>query len=191
MAGRIIWNGNTLSLPKKARVVYEINEDRNIDFSASRKHQVIHWAEWTRVTISLRLLTKAEMFPFWSWWAWARLGNEFTFSLDNQDTESSITVAAAAAQANITVNALGDISADDWIKVFEVSGDDYEAIKVQSVGGLVITCDSNLLNAYAVGDKVRNIDYFPIMIVDMDMLPLPTDAPGYYFSFDIIISEVS
>lgn len=192
MAGRIVYDGKTLSVPKIFSFEKIPSIEGNDSFSASGKHEAITIREWDEIQIGMRKLTKSEAATFYPWLAWARQGNVFSFALfDAEDEDTVLDGAANAGQKVIPLSDTSGFSSGHWGLIKKVSDDEYEAVEIDSVAaGISVAAKSNLVNSYAAGDIFQHMDYWPEVIVK-DRKTISIQAEGNRFALAFSMVEVS
>lgn len=110
-----------------------------------------------------------------AWWSWARQGKAWAFAKDSGNTlNTTLSGAAAAGQAVISVNSTSTLANSDFCLVRALDNDDeYELIAVQSfVANTSITATANLKWSYSTDDLLRHLDYWPSVVsLDEDFNP--------------------
>jgi len=164
---RITYDGNNVDI-KVRRDGYKFNhkQQRNQLRSSSGKIQTINQHGIHEIEITAIFATSVYRQLF-GWWAWARQGQEFSFTLDTDKTgNTTLDDSAAAAQKTIPLTGTGDFSAGDICLIRAADNDDeFEVIEIDSVSvGVSVTALSDLVYSYTSGDVFRHLDYWPDVI---------------------------
>jgi len=191
--GKFVFDGRTLRLPKLFGVSRRLEQQRNDNFSASRKHEAINISFWEEITVSLRSLTEVQVYDFYDWWSWAGSGNPFAFAA-NKDLDNATTLdgVALAGQAVIPLTATAGFEEDHYclIKEAPAVGDRYEIVEIGLVNdGVSVIAMEDLKNPYAIGDTFRHAKYWPTVVVKPNTFVFPMADGGGLYSFDIELIE--
>ena len=164
---RITYNGNNCDIKVrrdgfKFSHIQKLNQLR----SSSGKIQTINQHGIDEIEITA-IFSSAVYRQLFGWWAWARQGKEFSFTMDTTKTgNTTLDDSAAAAQTTIPLTGTGDFSAGDICLIRAADNDDeFEVIVIDSVSaGVSVTAVSNLVYSYTSGDIFRHMDYWPDVI---------------------------
>jgi len=188
--GKIVYDSKTLTIPIAGYSI-NLNQQANDNFSAAGVHEAIAIREWDEITIEFNNITKTQIYDFYAWWSYARLGNGFSLAIDGDEDETTILDDSAAAdQKVIPLTSTTGFAIADYCLIKEANGDDYEVVQIASIdAGVSITAETNLLNTYASADIFRHINYWPTVIVMDKELAFSTDGPDEFFSFSLTMAE--
>lgn len=194
MSGKIVYNGRTLTLPNLSDYEIGLEEDRQDNFGQGDPpaYESISFGSRNAVRITCKSLTRPQVWGFYDWWAWARGGNPFAFSLfDDKDRETSVTSWAPSGQTVICMTATSRFVAGDYCMVRQSSGTAFEVVLVSSVNtDVAIAAAANLANSYQSGDTIRHVDHWPNLITEAKKFPLKLSGPGMHQDITIDAIEV-
>lgn len=187
------WNVETTKTVTLSIAGYQIvlNQNRMDNFSSSGMHEAISIREWDEITIEFNNLDETEIYNFYAWWSYARLGNSFALAMhSDSDTNTALDDSAASGQKVIPLVSTTGFSMGNYCVIKAAADDNYEVIQIASIdAGVSVTAEDNLLNSYISGDIFRHINFWPTVIVKDSKLPFPTDGPEEDFSFSITLRE--
>jgi len=150
--------------------------------SSSGKIQTINQHGIQELNIKA-ILSTAVYKQLFGWWAWARQGKVFSFTMDSTKTgDTTLDDAALAAQKVIPLTGTGDFTVGDVCLIRAADNDDeFELVEIASIDvGVSITAVDNLVYNYTSGDVFRHWHYWPD-VVSMDDAFDPDQLQGSSF----------
>ena len=180
---RITYNGNNVDINVRVDGLdFQLIQERSQHRSGSGKTETIN--QYGIQEISVRAIFAESVYrQLFGWWAWARQGQEFAFTMDSNKTgNTTLDAAAAAAQKVIPLTGTGDFSVGDYCLIRADDNDDeFEIIEIASISvGVSVTSVDNLINSYTSGDVFRHWRYWPD-VVSLDKAFSPRFlSPDYY-----------
>ncbi len=191
MTYRITYNGNNVDINVRVdgldfRLIQEKSQRR----SGSGKIETIN--QYGTQEISVRAIFVESVYrQLFGWWAWARQGKSFSFTMDTTKTgNTTLDAAAAAAQKVVPLTGTGDFSVGDYCLIRADDNDDeFEIVEIASISaGVSITTVDNLVNSYTSGDVFRHWRYWPD-VVSLDKVFNPRLLPPDYYEHTFKFAE--
>ena len=183
---RIIFNNTNVDvLIDEDSLQTEYNQERSQKRSTSGKIQTINQHGIQEMRFSA-VLTEALYRQLIAWWAWARQGKVWAFTMDSTKTgNTTLDDAAAAAQKVIPLTGTGDFSVGDYCLIRADDNDDeFEIVEIASISaGVSVTAVDNLVYSYTSGDIFRHWEYWPDVISLDDKFNPPKKGSTYRHVF--------
>lgn len=149
--------------------------------SSSGKIQTINQHGIHEVTVTA-IFSTAIFQQLFGWWAWARQGKVFSFTMDSTKIgDTTLDDAAAAAQKVIPLTGTGDFAAGEVCLIRAADNDDeFELITIDTIdAGVSVTAVANLVNSYTSGDVFRHWHYWPdVVSLDTSFNPKLLSSAG-------------
>jgi len=193
MTARITYNGVNVDFKIK-RDTLDISyiQNSNENRSGSGKLETILLNSRMEIKFNA-ILTGAQyrqMFPFF---AWARQGYEFAFTVDTTlMTSTTLDGGAAAGQKTIPLTSTAGFTAGDYCFIRNADNDNaFEIVQIDSVTPAVsIAAEDNLIYTYSSADTFRHWRYWPTArLVNTTFNPKDMASSGFY-DFAYHIEEV-
>lgn len=161
-------------------------------FSASGRASTVFEHAFDEVEIVLDSFAERSFFhALQAWWAWAKQGKEYAFALDGDDTaEVFLSGDAGAGESVLPLASTNGIVPGRTYRLRAADGGSEEIIAVASVAeGVSATTASPLLFAYAAGDALRSVDFYP-KVISLDEKFPAEEKPFLVFEFKHKFREV-
>jgi hypothetical protein len=123
-----------------------------------------------------------------AWWAWASAGETYTFARDSaKQVNTTIAMAVAPGATSIFVaDATGLGASGTPYRLRSVDGLNEEIVTVRLVnaatGEVSLTIGTSVKFAYAVGDVVRDPDFWPLVVNEDRERPFVENVSGLTYS---------
>lgn len=191
MTIRLTYNSTNIDLVKIGPKALKLRhaQDRDVKFSGSGKNQTTNRYGAFHGYFDARF-QDAAYDALWGWWSWARQGKEWAFAMDSGNVlNTTLNGAAAAAQADVTVDSVSTLAVGDKILIrAEDEDNEFERKEVQSISSLTITMTTNLVHSYSDEDTLRHFEYFPAVITIDDEFEPEQDGDWWSWTFHFMES---
>ena len=187
MTIRITYNSNNIDLKVgKNSLQVEYFQEYNQNRSGSGKIEHINQYGIQIITFDA-YFQAAEERKLQAWWAWARQGKAWSFTMDsNNIANTTLDDTAAAGQKNIPLTATTYLTAgDECLLRADDNDDEFEIVIIGSVdSGVKVVATDNLIYSYTAGDIFRHREYFPSVITLDDKFKPKQSGDWYSWEFE-------
>jgi len=191
-APTIVWNGNTITLPRAFTAwTHTVDTDTVWRMSIDGHKRSHHRRHLWRCHLLYKQLTLASEMQLLTWWSWASVGGVYAVAKDGSKTlNTALSAAAPVGQASIPLLTLTGVTAGDVLILTSAERTQYEIVTVQTVGATV-TATATLKRSFAAGDTCRHLFYYPRVTSKDSDYPVAADSEGTSNSlnFDHVIEE--
>lgn len=189
---RITWNGNGLDFPNPLTGYLAGTRSRRfLEMSDGKVHATQLRTTFDEVRVELDNFEDVEFeAKLHAWWAWAKRGEQYAFSLDPSDqVDTTLDAAAAAGQKVVPLTVTTGIVVGSKYRLRQAADHDEEVVHVDSIAaGVSVTARDNLLFSYVGGDLFRSRGYFPKVVAVEADFPV-VENRGRTFTLDHTMRE--
>uniref|UniRef100_A0A6H1ZBT4 Uncharacterized protein n=1 Tax=viral metagenome TaxID=1070528 RepID=A0A6H1ZBT4_9ZZZZ len=181
---RLTYNNTNVDIKvRRDGLGFQLVQKKSLLRSSSGKIQTINQHGIQEIDVKAIFAT-AVYKQLFGWWAWARQGKVFAFTMDSTKTgNTTLDDAAAAAQKVIPLTGTGDFTVGDVCLIRAADNDDeFELVEIASISaGVSVTAVDNLVYSYTSGDVFRHWHYWPDVIsLDDEFNPKLLSGSGFY-----------
>jgi len=192
----ILFNGNTITFPESLGDL-QIRRVRHGDqhVADGGVTETVRLGTWDEMRVTLENFTDAAFFrKLEAWYAWASQGKNFSLALESVSfgINTTLTVAASAGATSLTVASAGSITNGRYYLLRSADLTKSEIVLAGTPSGSVVpvtgSISAGLTYAYAIGDRFRDIFYYPQLVLIDDETPY-RENPSLTYTLDFRARE--